>query len=217
MIRILKLFKTDEQCTKQKDLKFFPAWKMIDILPDRICEGTCRSGGPEGEGRLGELDEGEIHRIKHAFTQLLYSDDASCMSCKSSTDKTLLHNYAVNFVKNKTYYRDDVFEMILFIIRMTIRHGCPVDARNNDGFTAKDLALKCIKEHNPAYGTEYEPLPLYTGFEKHAPRIVRLLDIFSAPSFVLPLEELAARVVLKWQIPYRDHLPSKLHKIISGF
>ena len=212
VIRILKLFKKDEQCTKQKDLKFFPAWTMIDILPYRICEGI--SGGPEG--RLGELDEGEIHRIKHAFTQFLYLDDASCMSCKSSTGETLLHNYAVNFVKNKNYYRDNVFELILFIIRMTIRHGCPVDAQNDDGFTAKDLALKCIKEHNPAYGTD-ETLRLCTGFEKHAPRIVRLLDIFSAPSFVLPLEELAARVVLKWKIPYRDHLPSTLHKKISGF
>ena len=59
------------------------------------------------------------------------------------TGETLLHNYVVDFVKCINYYTDEVFELVLFIIRLTIRH-C---------FTAKDLALECIRELKQEYIT----------------------------------------------------------------
>ena len=209
VIRILKLFNNDEPCTKQERLTFFPAWAMINILPEKIGEGKPgRSDDP-----CGMLDEGEIRRIKHAFPQLLYLNDASD---KSYEHETVLH-CAVNFVNYLDDYTDEVLELVLFIIRSTIRHGCPLDALNYMGITAKAFALMCITDHNNAYGTEDDGLDGLTGFEKNDPRIVAFLDAFSGPSSVLPLEELAARVVLKWKIPYRDYLPEKLHEIVSGF
>ena len=208
VIRILMLFKKDEPCTKLERSTFFPAWTMIDMLPDKISE------------RFGYLAEGaNDHHIKHAFSRLLYLNDASQTSFEE--EDTLLHN-TMNILEIHTLaHSDEVFAMVMYIIRMIIRHGCPVDARNEDGFTAKDVALDFIKDRNPNYeaGGEYDTddsdSAMYTGYESNNPRIIKLLAALSGPSSVLTLEELAARVVLKWKIPYRDYLPKKLHNIVS--
>ena len=176
---------------------------MIIILPEKIGD----------QGVFGKLADDAIHHIKHAFFRLLSLNDTSP---KLSKGETLLH-HAVKFLEELYIYSAEVLEMVLSIIRIIIRYGCQMDARNDDGFTAKDLALNYIKEVNPYYDDSDDSEPvIYTGYESTNPRIIKFLDALSGPSSVLPLEELAARVVLKWKIPYRDCLPEKLHEIVTG-
>ena len=209
MIRSLKLLREvkPRSYTKQ-EVSFFPAvkprfytfspaWLMITSLTQELLSKH-------------ELEDAAIHQIKFAFSQLLSLDDASRTGTSSDT---LLHK-AVLLGCYKYIHTDKVFELIMSIIRMIIRHGCPVNARNENGHTAEDVAkvtLNLIKER---YLREHFKGDIGLVLEA---QIAKFLDELRVPWSVLTLEELAARVVLKWQVPYRDHLPSVLHKIVAGF
>ena len=202
VIHILKLIKEFKPCDyTEQQVVFLPAWTLIDTVNTQIRTN-------------GELGDDAIHQVKYAFAELLHldCDDASH---KGLGGETLLHR-ALYLINCRSECTDKELEIILGIIRMIIRHGCDVGTGNNVGITAKDLAVYHIKTLYPNYKTEHSMA--VTGFERLDHQIVMFVDALSAPSYVLPLEELAARVVLQRKIPYRDHLPSKLHdRVLAGF
>ena len=208
MIRILKLMREVKPPPYSRlESEFFPAWLMIRSLSKKISKDG-----------FGDLEDDVIHRIKLAFSQLLnLDDDASRTIRKGISDFTLLH-MVVRVMLNwdcKDVYANKELELILSIIRMIIRHGCPVKARNRQGDTAEDVALNIIKKRYIIENNVSTGLVLEAGCDN--PQILAILDAVRIPSSALPLEELAARVILKWKIPYRNHLPSKLHTIVPGF
>ena len=160
-----------------------------------------------------ELEDYSLHQIIYAFSKLLELDGASQKTPKPKnrtllhTDRTLLHSVSY-FLDFKNDYTDEAHKLIFSIIEIIIRHGCPVEARDSHGYTAKEWAEQSY-EDNISEG--------YNDYELDDPFFIKFLEALSQSSSVLPLEELAARVVLKWRIPYRDYLPRSLHETVAGF
>ena len=156
-----------------------------------------------------------FRQIKHALSELLHLDGALRTD---ATGNTLLHLTAI-FIEPRWLYifnaDVDTFEFILSIITMIRCHGCLVDARNNDGFTAVEWAIQRAAVYHEFQLQVYEDN--MTEYDRNDPTFVRLLDAFYGHSPVLSLQELSARVILKWRIPYRDNLPISLHGIVAGF
>ena len=198
MIRSLKFLReVNPRSFKKREVTLFPTWAMITILTQEISKNGFR-----------ELEDAEIHQIKVAFSQLLSLDDASRTG---TSGYTLLHKAVIILWFYRDVLTDKVFELIMSIIRIIIRHGCPVNARNEHGYTALDVALNSIKN---LYLRDY--INGRFGLVLRV-QIAKLYNELKVPSSVLTLEELAARVVLRRKIPYRDSLPSVLHKIVAGF
>ena len=84
------------------------------------------------------------------------------------------------------------------ITEIIIRHGCPIDAQDGKGLTPKECFLK-----------HYTPISI-----EHSTSLSTWLALLSTES--LPrLQELTARTVLKWKIPYADILPAPLQKFLE--
>ena len=200
----------------QKQGVFFSAWTMIDILHDKILRADRNMGAIW-------MKDVVFRQIKHALSELLHLEGALRTD---ATGNTLLHLTAKFFELQWLYILKadvDTFEFILSIITMIICHGCPVDARNNDGFTAVEWAVHKYIDVPAARRAAWRELQLHfyednmTEFDRNDPTFVRLLDALSGHSPVLSLQELSARVILKWRIQYRDNLPISLHGVVAGF
>ena len=196
VMNILKVLGSTKPCQKRERVDVFPSssfspWVMIVELPMTL-----------GDDR--EVEDDSLHQIKYVFSKLLELDGASQ---KTHTGCTLLHLVS-EFLEFKNHYTDGAYELILSIIEIIIRHGCPVEARDSSGKTAKEWAEQRYEEIKGDG---------YTDFEMDDPFFIRFLEALSQSSSVLSLEELAARAVLKWRIPYRDYLPRSLHETVAGF
>ena len=209
VVGILKHIKeaNPHMSTKQEQPSLFSVWVMIESLVHDLDQVT-REPNP----RIIELNNDDAtYQVKYAFSQLLCLDEASRMG---PMERTLLHKATADFVKSKHTYADEVFELTLSIITMIIRHGCPVDARDISLRTAKDLAERYIQE--PSYDARGNVRN--ASYVRDEPGMVKLLDVLSGHSSVLTLKELAARVIWKWRIPYRDHLPVTMHgTVVASF
>ena len=161
---------------------FVSPLSMIAFLPHKLA------------GR--EVHGDEIHNLKFAFCRLLELDGATRRGCRG----TSLLDIAAFFLENRFGYTAEVFELILSLVKIIIRHGCTLKDGNGpdgDGYPIEES----IREKN-----DIDPL------------VVRFLEVLtSEPCSVLTLEELASRVILKCRIPYRDHLPAKLQEQVAGF
>ena len=145
-----------------------------------------------------EVFDDEMHNFKFAFCRLLELDGATV---KGNRGMTLLH-LAAELIEYNTLLTAEVFEFILSLVKIIIRHGCPLVEENEDGNSAEELVL-AICERDDSHD------------ETIAVRFVEALN--SEHGSVLTLEELATRVILKWRIPYRDHLPTTLQEQVAGF
>ena len=52
----------------------------------------------------------------------------------------------MSFLKCKNDYTEETLDLIISIIEIIIRYGCPVEARNDFGDSAKELAEGTIEE-----------------------------------------------------------------------
>ena len=145
-----------------------------------------------------EVFDDEMHNFKFAFCRLLELDGATV---KGHRGMTLLH-LAAELSEHIGFYTAEVFEFILSLVKIIIRHGCPLEEAYKGGETAEDLVLAICDTDD-------------SDDETIADRFVEALN--SEHGSVLTLEELATRVILKWRIPYRDHLPTTLQEQVAGF
>ena len=214
-IRILKIIKDrnlSDFASRESDL-FFSPWVMIIELYSLNCMSKFVML------KMYDINDA-IHHIQHvqyAFSKLLNFDDASR---KGPEGKTLLH-LVVDFLGSRIFSEDHL-KIMLSLIRMLIRHGCPLGARNSDGVTLKEYAVKRTRPGNCITGPEYNcaEIEFTTGipkFRRNNPTVVQFFEVLTEPSSALSLAELAARVVLKNKIPCRDCLPRQLQDMVYGF
>ena len=132
--------------------------------------------------------------LKRVLLGLLQLDNAAYYTPGSAY--TMLHLMAGKLLYDSKDRREDDF--IVTITEIIIRNGSPINAQNDNGLTAKEYFLKY--KYNAA-----------TEDTTAQSRWLALLSPESAPS----LQELAARTVLKWKIPYADVLPAPLQKFLE--
>ncbi|XP_030852140.1 uncharacterized protein LOC115928651 [Strongylocentrotus purpuratus] len=147
------------------------------------------------------IDRSHLLKVKFVLLRVLMSDNASYqdVSCEEtpfqdeSGGNTLLH-----FVAYFTYsveYMECIQDLAQDLALVLLRHGCPLDAVNAGGDTARDLL-----QHG--------------GLEDQNIHLIQTL--VSPPTTVLRLEEAAARVVLRHKINYQDVLPLTLRELVDG-
>ena len=130
-----------------------------------------------------------VKKVKRVMSRLLHLDNAAYTT---SEGETILHLLAA-----RGDLLDKWYDVIVFITEMVIRRGCPIEARNQEGLTAKDQLNDT----------------LYV--EVSDPKLRTMLALLSEQSSVLRLKELAARSVLKWKIPYAGIVPVTLQKFLE--
>ena len=156
-----------------------------------------------------EVFDDEMYNFKFAFCRLLELDGATV---KGNRGMTMLH-LAAKLIENVGLYTAEGFELILSLVKIIIRHGCPLEEGYDGGETAEELVLaicECDTDDSDDSDTDDSD---HDG--TIAVRFVEALN--SEHGSVLTLEELATRVILKWRIPYRDHLPTTLQEQVAGF
>ena len=80
----------------------------------------------------------------HATSQLVILHAA--LQTEPNSGHTLLHE-TVGFLECKIYLSYQVYNLLLSITKMIIRYGCPVDKRNADGLTARELVTNYINKY----------------------------------------------------------------------
>ena len=111
-------------------------------------------------------------------------------------EETMLH-VAVSLL---LHVDEQDFDVICAITRKLVRHGCPIEAKNSAGKTAKDFALSYAQN-----------------FEIDHPEFDEILALLSKPSEVLSLQELSARCVLRSRIPYSlGTVPVTVYDFLNG-
>ena len=130
-----------------------------------------------------------VKKLKRVMARLLHLDNAAYTT---SEGETILHLLAA-----QKALLEDWYDVIVSMTEMVIRRGCPVEAQNHEGLTAKE------KLNTNIYG------------EVSDAKLSTMLALLSEQSSVLRLEELAARSVLKWKIPYTNVVPITLQKFLE--
>ena len=92
----------------------------------------------------GFVEDDTLRQIKYVFSQMLELDGASE---KGPENQTLLHLVS-RFLECKDDYSPskEVFELIISLVEIIIRHGCPLEARDNFDYTAKQFTEHLIEE-----------------------------------------------------------------------
>ena len=113
---------------------------------------------------------------------------------KDASSETMLH------MAMEVLEREEDFDVISAITHTLVRHGCPIEAKNSAGKTAKDIALTAAQD-----------------FEIDHPEFDEILALLSEPSEVLSLQELSARCVLRSRIPYSlGTVPVTVYDFLNG-
>ncbi|XP_030828641.1 uncharacterized protein LOC115919311 [Strongylocentrotus purpuratus] len=86
------------------------------------------------------------------------------------------------------------------IALILIRNGCDIEARDADGLTVKE---------NICNSRRYE-------FDPDAPENEELMTLLSPPRTTLPLQEIAARTILRCKIPHEGIVPRHLSVLLTG-
>ncbi|XP_011682941.1 protein fem-1 homolog C [Strongylocentrotus purpuratus] len=135
------------------------------------------------------IDRRYLLKVKFVFLRVLLCDKASYQDVNNRN--TLLHMVAYST------YAERYLECIQDLALAFLRHGCPLDAVNRVGDTARDL----MRLLHGRFGN---------------PNIYLIQTLVNPPTSVLRLEEAAARVVLRHKINYQDVLPLRLRELVDG-
>nr|XP_054764514.1 protein fem-1 homolog B-like [Lytechinus pictus] len=129
-------------------------------------------------------------RIRYLVLWALQYDGASYQHRRSGN--TLLHLLAMSTfaaVYNGCVTR--VMRCIKDLAEAFVHHGCPIDAVNSDRETARDIMQN-------------------VGLTRSNFKLIE--TVMSPPITVLQLQELAARVIIRHKINYKNVLPTRLHQ-----
>ena len=113
------------------------------------------------------------------------------------TADTLLH------LTMRLFYDDQDFDLLHALTRQLVRYGCPIEAKTWRAETARGLIL---------------------GFQAYSkiqiaqhPKLEEMLALVTTTSEVLSLQELSARCVLRFKIPYSlETVPSTVCDFLNG-
>ncbi|XP_030852131.1 uncharacterized protein LOC100890783 [Strongylocentrotus purpuratus] len=129
--------------------------------------------------------------LKFVFLRVLLWDNASYQDeCNGAT---VLHILAYSAIQGG--HVEGIQDLAPDLALAFLRHGCPLDAVDKQGYTATDLLR-------------------HEGREDQNINLIQTL--VSPPTTVLRLEEAAARVVLRHKINYQDVLPLRLRELVDG-
>ncbi|XP_063962399.1 protein fem-1 homolog B-like [Lytechinus pictus] len=132
-------------------------------------------------------------KIRYLVLWALQYDGASYRHRTSGN--TLLHLLAMSTfaaVYNGCVTR--VMRCIKDLAEAFVHHGCPIDAVNSDGETARDIMQN-------------------VGLTRSNFKLIE--TVMSPPITVLQLQELAVRVIIRHKINYKNVLPTRLHQNIE--
>ncbi|XP_041480181.1 uncharacterized protein LOC121427717 [Lytechinus variegatus] len=144
--------------------------------------------------------------FKRLIANLLHVEGALDLDCHGNT---MIHTLMV-------YSQTLSPQLIVDIAKILIRHGCPTDAKNKKGETPYDINME-MRENEDDFDDE-DDFEDEDGDEpclQLDPRGMGIVyELLKGPEEVYSLQELAARSILSYRIPYRQKLPSTLCAII---
>ena len=156
------------------------------------------------------LEKEMFKMVMLTYSQLLHHENPS-HQCKQRGE-TILHqivNWLNAGLKKKTQNSiglrsisvGDFVDLVLPVVRKTIRHGCCVAIRDRKGRTALDIvkSVECYFAEDPVSSAKYKAL----------------LKVLKNVPTKVSLQELAARVIVQTKIPYHAKLPTTLSNFIE--
>ena len=151
----------------------------------------------------------KFEMVMQSYEFLLKLEDPSYQD--PDTGETILHHlisYLIKFHRHSDMrmigetpspYRH--IELVLHVVRKVIRHGCSVVLKDKQGHSAEGLVKRLQTQFKHVSGT----------YEKYK----ELVEVLQTSPVDMSLQELAARVIIQKNIPYRGMIPNSLCEFID--
>ncbi|XP_030842046.1 uncharacterized protein LOC115924228 [Strongylocentrotus purpuratus] len=128
-------------------------------------------------------------RMRHLILRMMRCEDATQID---SNGNSMMHSLFFGIgLHNKQQFTKEI-ALIL------IRNGCDIEARDADGETVKEMICN------------------HRRFDPDAPENEELMTLLSPPRTTLPLQEIAARTILRCKIPHEGIVPRHLSVFLTG-
>eukprot|EP00057_Strongylocentrotus_purpuratus_P024747 XP_011679221.1 PREDICTED: uncharacterized protein LOC100891428 [Strongylocentrotus purpuratus] len=161
---------------------------ITHCILERIHELNWRSSKDRGKKEECRRKQVKENRMKRLISRMVRCEDATQID---SNGNSMLHS----LLGDVQYAKQQFTKETALIL---IHNGCDIEARNADGLTVKEMI--CKSSH----------------FDPDAPENEELMTLLSPPRTALPLQEIAARIILRCKIPHEGIVPRHLSVLVTG-
>eukprot|EP00057_Strongylocentrotus_purpuratus_P016034 XP_011670508.1 PREDICTED: protein fem-1 homolog A isoform X2 [Strongylocentrotus purpuratus] len=148
----------------------------------------CSSSEDRGKKEEYRRKQVKENRMRRLILRLMQWEDAAQID---SEGNSMLHSLLFLAHHTKQQFTKEIALVL-------IRNGCDIEARDADGLTVKENICNSRR------------------FDPDAPENEELMTLLSPPRTTLPLQEIAARTILRCKIPHEGIVPRHLSVLLTG-